>query len=68
MAKFKTKEEIVLLRESGKRLARVLHAVAKEIKPGVTTQYLDEVAERLIRETGDTPPFLNYTPVGVIAY
>ncbi|OGZ06329.1 MAG: type I methionyl aminopeptidase [Candidatus Lloydbacteria bacterium RIFCSPHIGHO2_01_FULL_49_22] len=64
MAKFKTKEEIVLLRESGKRLARVLHAVAKEIKPGVTTQYLDEVAERLIRETGDTPPFLNYTPVG----
>lgn len=64
MAKFKTKEEIELLRESGKRLARVLNAVAKEIKPGVTTQYLDEVAERLIRATGDTPPFLNYTPRG----
>lgn len=65
MAKFKTDVEIALLRESGKRLARVLNAVAKEIKPGVTTKHLDEVAERLIRATGDTPPFLNYTPHGV---
>jgi len=64
MSKFKTNEEIDILRESGKRLARVLHLVAGEIKPGVTTKYLDEVAERLIRETGDTPPFLNYTPHG----
>lgn len=62
MAKFKSAEEIDLLRESGKRLARVLHLVGGEIKPGVTTAYLDEVAERLIRETGDTPPFLHYTP------
>lgn len=64
MSKFKTNEEIDLLRESGKRLARVLQRVAGEIKPGVTTKYLDEVAERLIRETGDIPPFLNYTPHG----
>ncbi|KKU78652.1 MAG: Methionine aminopeptidase [Parcubacteria group bacterium GW2011_GWA2_47_7] len=64
MAKYKTTEEIDLLRESGKRLARVLHLVAGEIKPGVTTKYLDEVAERIIREKGDTPPFLNYTPHG----
>ncbi len=64
MSKFKTDAEIDLLRESGKRLATVLQAVAKEIKPGVTTNHLDEVAERLIRATGDTPPFLNYTPHG----
>ncbi len=64
MAKFKTKEEIELLRESGKRLAAVLQAVKAEIKPGVTTAYLDQVAERLIREGGDTPPFKNYTPHG----
>lgn len=64
MSKFKTAEEIDLLRISGRRLARVLHLVAAEIKPGVTTKYLDEVAERLIRETGDTPPFLNYQPHG----
>jgi methionyl aminopeptidase len=64
MSKFKTEEEIDLLRVSGKRLARVLHLVAGEIKLGVTTKYLDEVAERLIRETGDIPPFLNYQPHG----
>ena len=64
MAKLKTAEEIIALRESGKRLGRILQAVKAEIKPGVTTGYLDEVAERLIREGGDTPPFLNYTPHG----
>lgn len=64
MAKFKTTEEIILLRESGKRLARVLQEVKQAIKPGVTTMELDTLAEKLIREGGDTPPFLNYTPHG----
>ncbi len=64
MSKLKTDEEIILLRESGKRLGRILQAVKAEIKAGVTTRYLDEVAEQLIREGGDTPPFLNYTPHG----
>jgi methionyl aminopeptidase len=64
MAKYKTIEEIALLRESGKRLARVLDRVAEAIAPGVTTRALDTLAERLIRETGDTPPFLHYTPHG----
>ncbi len=57
MAKIKTKDEIEALRESGRRLGRILQAVKAEIKAGVTTRYLDEVAERLIREGGDTPPF-----------
>ncbi len=64
MAKFKTKEEIELLRESGKRLATVLQAVKAAVRPGVTTKELDLLAERLIREGGDTPPFKNYTPHG----
>ena len=64
MAKLKTSDEIEALRESGKRLGRILQAVKAEIKPGVTTLHLDEVAERLIREGGDIPPFLNYTPHG----
>ena len=64
MAKIKTPEEIELLRESGKRLARVLQLVKDEIKAGVTTKYLDLVAEQLICEGGDLPPFKNYTPHG----
>ena len=67
MAKFKTKEEIEDLRISGKRLAFVLQEVKKAIKPGVTTLELDTIAEKLIRDGGDLPPFLNYTPHGARA-
>lgn len=64
MAKIKTAEEIALLRESGKRLAEVLQALKSAIKPGVSTKDLDTLAEKLIRQGGDEPPFLNYTPIG----
>lgn len=64
MAKIKTIEEIELLRESGKRLARVLAALKNAIRPGISTKDLDLLAEKLIRDWGDEPPFLNYTPRG----
>lgn len=64
MAKFKTTEEIALLRESGRRLGAVLRALREAIKPGITTKSLDEIAVRLIRAGGDIPPFLGYTPHG----
>jgi methionyl aminopeptidase len=64
MAKLKTAEEIVLLRESGRRLASVLQELKKAIAPDMTTLELDTLAEKLIRAGGDTPPFLNYTPHG----
>lgn len=64
MSKLKTTEEIELLRESGRRLSHVLHEVAKAVRPGVTTRELDAIAERLIREGGDVPPFKDYTPYG----
>ena len=64
MAKIKTTEEIVLLRESRKRLANVLQELKRAIKPGVTTKDLDILAEKLIRAGGDIPPFLHYTPHG----
>lgn len=60
----KTEEEIALIRESCKRLAHILQQVKAAVKPGVTTQELDELAERLMREGGDEPAFLNYTPEG----
>lgn len=65
----KTPEEIVILREGGKHLARVLSAVREAVKSGVTTRELDQLAEGLIREAGDEPAFLNYAPEGVkVAY
>lgn len=64
MITIKTKEEIAVLREGGKRLSRVLSEVAKAVKPGVTTLELDRLAEKLIREADDEPAFLRYQPWG----
>ena len=58
----KTKEEIEILREGGKRLAAALHQIKEKIVPGVSTKDLDIYAEKLIREMGDSPAFLNYKP------
>ncbi len=50
--------------EGGKRLAAILKAVAERAAPGVTSEELDDLAEAMIREGGDTPAFLGYTPEG----
>lgn len=60
----KTPDEIAILRECGKRLATVIHEVGKMVAPGVTTDQLENKAREMIREYGDTPAFLNYTPSG----
>ena len=60
----KTKEEIDILREGGKRLARILDKVAKRVEPGISALALDQYAEMLIREGGDEPAFKGYTPGG----
>jgi len=60
----KKPKEIELLRESGKRLARILREVGNAVRPGITTRSLDELAEKLIVEGGDIPPFKNYQPYG----
>jgi len=57
-------EEIAIIREGGKRLGRVLSSVRDRVMPGVTTRELDQLAEKLIREMGDEPAFLNYKPEG----
>jgi len=50
--------------EAGKRLASILRALGAKVAPGVTAEELDDMAERLIREGGDEPCFLGYTPEG----
>lgn len=62
--KLKNENDIKHLRESGRRLATVLQAVAKEVKPGVTTGYLNDFVYTMITEMGDKPAFLNYKPFG----
>lgn len=64
MSLIKTSEEIEILKEGGRRLSCVLDEVIENVAPGVTTKELDDLAEKRIRELGDTPSFLNYTPKG----
>lgn len=62
--KIKNESDIKHLRESGRRLARALQATAAEVKPGVSTKYLNDFFHRLVVEGGDEPAFLNYQPFG----
>lgn len=58
MIKIKTREEIELMRESALVVSKTLGMLAKEVKPGVTTLYLDKLAEDFIRAEGAIPGFL----------
>ncbi len=64
MITIKTEKDIAILREGGKRLARILAAVAEAAKPGVSTADLDALAHTLIAEGGDESAFLGYRPKG----
>lgn len=58
MIKLKTRAEIELMRESALIVSKTLGILAKEVKPGVTTLYLDKLAEEFIRDQGALPGFL----------
>lgn len=62
MIKYKTDEEVAIMREGGKIHARILKEVAKKVKPGVKTDELNTYAEQLIDEAGCTASFLGYQP------
>ena len=60
MINIKSKREIDLLKEAG-RMTYLTHLeVKKHIKPGITTNELDRIAEEFILKNGCTPSFKNY--------
>ncbi|OYX24518.1 MAG: type I methionyl aminopeptidase, partial [Algoriphagus sp. 32-45-6] len=60
MIYYKTSEEIQKIRESADILGRAHGEVAKHIKEGVKTSFLDKVAEEFIRDHGGVPSFKGY--------
>jgi methionyl aminopeptidase len=58
MIKIKTPEEIQLMRESALIVSKTLGMLAPEIKPGVSSLYLDKLAEEFIRDHDAEPGFL----------
>lgn len=67
MIRKKSESEIAILREGGKRLARILGQVAGAVRPGVITLELDKLARDLVARNGDEPSFFNYQPAGAPA-
>ena len=60
----KTDIEIENLRHAGKILSSVIAACMERVGEGVTTAELDLFVEKMIREEGAVPAFLNYKPSG----
>lgn len=56
----KTPGEIQLMDEANRIVHRVLEAMGRTIAPGVTSRELDRLAEKIIRDAGGVPAFLNY--------
>ena len=56
----KDKHELNLMREGGKILGLILHELAMEIEPGITTLELDTKAEELMKKYKVKPSFKGY--------
>ena len=56
----KTQREIDLMRESCRLLAKVHEELAQAIEPGISTLYIDQLGEKIIRGYGCIPNFLQY--------
>ncbi len=73
MITIKTKEDIAILREGGKRHAAIMRDVVAMVKPGMDIAEIDEAVVRLItqydvdgegKRSGDKSAILNYKPYG----
>lgn len=59
----KKEEEIQIIREGGKHLTRILKKCLNEIKPGVNTEYLENMVLEEMKKIGGRPAFKDY-PMG----
>ena len=60
MISIKISEEIKIMAEGGKILAKIMKELEKQVRPGITTKELDKVAEDLILKSGGKCSFKGY--------
>ena len=60
MIYYKTNEEVELIRKSNLLVSATIAELATRLKPGVTTNQLDAIAETFIRDHGATPAFKGF--------
>ncbi len=64
----KTPDEIAVMREAGRIVAKAHIAMKEALRPGISTGELDKIAETVIRDHGAIPAFLNYPKQGAPNY
>ena len=60
MIQIRTADEIEILRENNLLVSKTLGELARWIKPGITTEKLDDIAYEFICDNGAKPGFLGY--------
>lgn len=60
MIRIYSENEIEILRQGGKILAKIIEELKKEVKPGITTKHLNKVAENLVFSWGAEPSFKGF--------
>lgn len=60
MISIKTEEELDILRQAGRILARIIKRLQEAIKPGIATQDINQLAEELIYAEKVLPAFKGY--------
>ncbi|HET9870647.1 MAG TPA: M24 family metallopeptidase, partial [bacterium] len=60
MITIKSKDELELMRKSGRVVGEALVELGKRVKPGVTTEELDRFAYSFFTKNGCVPAFKGY--------
>jgi len=60
MVYLRNRDEIEAIRAAAQLVGRTLRVLAGEVRPGVTTERLDRIAEEFIRDHGARPAFKGY--------
>ena len=60
MINIKTEQEIQIMKEGGKILREILKKLSEMVKPGITTNNLEELANKLVLSYKVKPSFLGY--------
>ncbi len=60
MTRVKTQDDIVSMREGGRMLATVLQLLRTEIRAGMSTKELAQMADTKLKQLGGKPAFLGY--------
>lgn len=66
MIHIKSPQELDIMRRASRIVAEILDEVCALVKPGVTTDQLDALAEELTRAKGARPAFKGYKPGAVV--